>query len=376
MRVLTVFGTRPEAVKLAPVILAMQASPLIEHVSCVTGQHREMLHQVLNTFGLKPEHDLDIMRDGQGLTHITTSVLESVGRVVEDERPDYLIVQGDTTTAFAAALASFYRQIPVAHVEAGLRTGNVHSPWPEEMNRRLVGRLATIHFPPTQIAADNLRREGVDESDIRVTGNTVIDAMKWVVDRLAVDKTFAQRFGADLPPVDPDRRLILVTGHRRENFDGALERVCRALRQIADRGDVEIVYPVHLNPRVQTVVNSVLAGHRAVHLVPPMDYVPFISLMKRAYLIVTDSGGIQEEAPGLGKPVLITRDTTERPEAIIAGTAKLVGTDTETLLAAMNELLDNPEAYRRVAQAKNPFGDGNASHRIVETLLERHRKAT
>jgi UDP-N-acetylglucosamine 2-epimerase len=368
-RILTVFGTRPEAIKLAPVVLALQADARFEHVICVTGQHRQMLDQVLSTFNITPDHDINLMRPGQDLTHVTSVALEGIGRVLDQVQPDWVLVQGDTTSAFAGALAAFYRKMNVAHVEAGLRTGNIHSPWPEEMNRRLVGQLTTLHFPPTRMAANNLRREGVSDANICTTGNTVIDALQWVVGKLDSDAEFRRRFDVDLPTLNENRRLVLVTAHRRENFGGALERVCGALRQIADRGDVDLVYPVHLNPQVQSTANAMLAGHPAIHLVPPLDYVPFIALMQRAYLIVTDSGGIQEEAPGLGKPVLVTRDTTERPEAIEAGTAKLVGTDAECLLSAANDLLDNPAAYAAMAQARNPFGDGKAAARIVERLV-------
>jgi len=368
IRVLSVIGTRPEAIKLAPVVLALRADARVEHVTCVTAQHRQMLDQVLATFGLTPDHDLDLMRPNQDLDRVTAAVLDGVGRVINHAKPDWILVQGDTTTAFAAALAAFYRKVKVAHVEAGLRTGNIYSPWPEEMNRKLVTQLTTMHFAPTPAAADNLRRENVPEAQIRVTGNTVIDALRWIVARLDADPAFArtaeERFGF----LDRGRRLLLVTGHRRESFEGGLERVCLALKQLAERGDVEIVYPVHLNPKVQKIARGVLAQHPAVHLMEPLDYVPFVGLMRRAYLIVTDSGGIQEEAPGLGKPVLVTRDTTERPEAVTAGTARLVGTSTEELVKQATALLDDPHAYRQMAQARNPFGDGKAALRILETL--------
>lgn len=370
MRILTVFGTRPEAIKLAPVVLAFQDAAGAEHATCVTGQHREMLDQVLSVFDLKPEFDLNIMRPGQDLAHVTTATLSGMGDVIDSFRPDWLIVQGDTTTAFAAALAAFYRQIKVAHVEAGLRTGNVLSPWPEEMNRRLVGQLASMHFPPTETAAANLRREGVSEDAILVTGNTVIDALQLVADRLESDPALSSAYAKQFEFLDPDKRLILVTGHRRENFSGGLERVCRALATLGERGDVQIVYPVHLNPNVQATANAVLAECPAVHLIPPLDYLPFVYLMRRSFCIITDSGGIQEEAPGLGKPVLVTRDTTERPEAIEAGTARLIGTSSEKLVESATELLDNPDAYSAMAQARNPFGDGKAASRIVARLVQ------
>lgn len=372
VKVLTVFGTRPEAIKLAPVVQAFQAAPGVEHVTCVTGQHRQMLDQVLAVFDIKPEHDLNIMKPGQSLDHVTTAALTGVGAVMDDIQPDWVVVQGDTATAFAAALAGFYRKVKVAHVEAGLRTGNLMSPWPEEGNRKLIGQITTLHFPPTETSAGNLRREAVPEQDIAVTGNTVIDALQWVAARLQQDASLRSDFDARFSFIDPSKRLMLVTGHRRENFDGGLERVCMALRQIAERGDVEIVYPVHLNPKVQATAKQVLGDNPSVHLIDPQDYLPFVYLMQRSYLIVTDSGGIQEEAPGLGKPVLVTRDTTERPEAIAAGTARLVGTAAEDLVRHVCELLDDPAAYAQMAQAKNPFGDGKASGRIVDHILK-HR---
>jgi UDP-N-acetylglucosamine 2-epimerase len=367
VRVLTVFGTRPEAIKLAPVVLALEAAAGVTHASCVTGQHREMLDAVLAQFGITPRYDLDIMRPNQDLTHVTTAALEGVGRAIADFRPDWVIVQGDTTTAFAGALAAFYARVKVAHVEAGLRTGNLLSLWPEEANRRLVSQITSVHFAPTPRAAENLIREHVPPDDVLITGNTVIDALHWVAARVEGRSDIAEAFHF----LDPARKLILVTGHRRENFDGGLERVCRALATLGQRPDVQIVYPVHLNPTVQATAQAVLRGCPSVHLIAPQDYLPFVWLMRQAHLIVTDSGGIQEEAPGLGKPVLVTRDTTERPEAIEAGTARLIGTSTQALITAVHELLDDPAAYTRMAQAKNPFGDGKASARIVQRLLAR-----
>ncbi len=369
MRVLTVFGTRPEAIKLAPVVLAFQREASVQHVLCVTGQHRQMLDQVLAVFRLTPDHDLAIMKPGQDLTHVTMAVLEGLGAVIEAEKPDWVIVQGDTTTAFAASLTAFYRRVKVAHVEAGLRTGNIYSPWPEEMNRRLTGQIATLHFPPTEAAAANLAREGVPASRVLVTGNTVIDALHAVCARLDTDDALRGELDALFGWRDRSKRLVLVTGHRRENFEGGLERVCRALATLSRRGDVEIVYPVHLNPEVQRTARAVLADSPAVHLIAPLDYLPFVHLMRQADLIVTDSGGIQEEAPGLGKPVLVTRDTTERPEAIAAGTARLVGTDEAGLVAAATELLDDRAAYEAMAKAANPFGDGKAAERIVARMI-------
>lgn len=366
---MTVLGTRPEAIKLAPVVHAFCSDPRIEHILCVTGQHRTMLDQVLTIFRLKPDYDLNLMKPSQNLTHVTTAALEGVGDIIDKTEPDWVVVQGDTTTAFAAALAGFYRRVKVAHVEAGLRTGNIYSPWPEEMNRKLVSALATLHFPPTGCSADNLRKENIAEDAICITGNTVIDALQWMNQQLTDDDALRTKLESQFSFLDRSRRLILVTGHRRENFDGGLEQVCKALRTLADRDDVEIVYPVHLNPHVQEAANKTLSNNPRVHLIAPLDYEHFVALMRLAYIIVTDSGGIQEEGPSLGKPVLVTRDTTERPEAVTAGTARLVGTKTEDLLKAANELLDSRSAYETMAQAKNPFGDGKASERIVARIV-------
>ena len=365
-KILTVCGTRPEAIKLAPFILAAAASPDVDHRLCVTGQHRQMLDQVLAVFGITPDDDLNIMKSGQTLDQVVTGVLAGVGQIIDDWQPDWVVVQGDTSTAFAAALAAFHRKVRVAHVEAGLRTGNLLSPWPEEGNRRLIGQITAIHFPPTEQSAANLHREGFDPGTIKVTGNTVIDALQWVAARPDPN---AQAFDW----IDPAKRMILVTGHRRENFDGGLDRICQALATLAARDDLDIIYPVHLNPVVQKTAEAVLGGHANVHLIAPQDYRPFVALMQKAYLIVTDSGGIQEEAPGLGKPVLVTRDTTERPEAIEAGTARLIGTSSEALVASVTELLDNPTAYAAMAQAKNPFGDGKAAPRILARILQESR---
>jgi len=368
MRLLAVFGTRPEAIKMAPVLRRLAAVPGLTPLVCVTGQHRQMLDQVLELFAIRPDYDLDLMRAGQGLTYVTTAVLERLAEVLEQARPDRILVQGDTTTTFAAALAAFYAGVPVGHVEAGLRTGNVQAPWPEEMNRRLTTTIADLHFPPTAAARANLLAEGVDAARITVTGNTVIDALLEAVALLDADPARRAAIVAALPKLDPGKRLILVTGHRRENFSGGLERVARGLRQLADRGDVEVVYPVHLNPKVQQAAHAVLGGHPAIHLIAPLDYLPFVQLMRQSYLIVTDSGGVQEEAPSLGKPVLVTRDTTERPEAVAAGTVRLVGTDTGALVEQANRLLDDPAAYAAMSFAHNPYGDGRAAARIVEVL--------
>lgn len=372
MRVLTVFGTRPEAIKLAPVVRAL-ANSSVDHAVCVTGQHREILDQVLEVFQIKPQYDLDIMTPAQSLSEVTSRVLAGVERVVQEFAPDWVIVQGDTTTAFASALAAFYNKACVAHVEAGLRTGVVYSPWPEEMNRRLVSALATLHFAPTETAKLNLISEKVAADRIDVTGNTIIDALHWAAELVATDCDLRTRFGHQFEFVAGSRRIILVTGHRRENFDGGLERVCRSLQRVAERSDVQIIYPVHPNPNVRAVARAMLADRPNVHLVDPVEYLPFVWLMQRAHIIVTDSGGIQEEAPGLGKPVLVTRDTTERPEAVAAGVARLVGTNEDDLVCALNELLDDSQAYSAMAQAKNPFGDGHAAERIVERMLQEKR---
>lgn len=369
LRVMLVFGTRPEAIKMAPIVRRMAETPGLTPLVCVTAQHREMLDQVLELFRIRPDHDLNVMRSAQGLTYVTTAVLEGLAEVYAAARPDRVLVQGDTTTTFAAALAAFYARIPVGHVEAGLRTWNMHSPWPEEMNRKLTTGLADLHFPPTTASRDNLLREGVDPARIHVTGNTGIDALLEAVAILDASPALKAEADARIPALDPARRVVLVTGHRRENFDGGLERVARGLRRLAERGDLELVYPVHLNPAVRRVAQEVLGRHPHIHLIEPLDYLPFVNLMRRAHLIVTDSGGVQEEAPSLGKPVLVTRDTTERPEAVEAGTVELVGTDGERLVERATRLLDDRAAYDSMAFAHNPYGDGYAAGRIIEALF-------
>lgn len=369
MRVLSVFGTRPEAIKMAPVVRRLATAPGVESLVCLSGQHADMVAPVMDLFGLSADRDLAIMRAGQGLTHITCAVLSGLEDVLADLRPDWVLVHGDTTTTMAASLAAFYAGIPVGHVEAGLRTRNLAAPWPEEANRQITGRLTRLHFAPTPAARDNLLAEAVDPDWVRVTGNTVIDALYHVRDHvLTGDRAaaIADEFGW----LDPGKRLILVTGHRRENFDGGLDRVCRALADLAARGDVEIVYPVHLNPKVRATVNEVLTGRSGVHLIEPVSYLPFVWLMSRAEIIVTDSGGIQEEGPSLGKPVLVTRETTERPEAVDAGTVRLVGTDPDRLVAETARLLDDSDAYAAMARALNPYGDGLAAGRILAALEE------
>jgi len=367
-RVLTVFGTRPEAIKMAPVVGALTSDGLFDARLCVTAQHRQMLDQVLDIFGLRPDFDLDLMKPGQDLSDITSNVLLGMREVYREWKPDLVLVHGDTTTTLAASLSAYYARVQVGHVEAGLRTFNKYAPWPEEINRRLTGGVTDIHFAPTERAASNLRREGVSAENIHITGNTVIDALLEVVERIrgdeALSREFAQRFGF----LEPAKRLILVTGHRRENFGAGFESICEALRDIAARGDVQIVYPVHLNPNVQDPVHRLLGDRSDVHLIEPLDYLPFVYLMDRSHLIITDSGGVQEEAPSLGKPVLVMRETTERPEAVEAGTVKLVGTDRAAIVREAHRLLDDRAAYEAMGRAHNPYGDGRAAARIRSVM--------
>src|SRR5690554_6227780 len=369
LRTLCVFGTRPEAIKMAPLALALQADPRFDARVCVTGQHREMLDQVLELFALVPDHDLAIMRPGQDLTDVTTAILQGMKTVLTEQRPDVVLVHGDTATTFAATLAAYYQQVPVAHVEAGLRTGNLYSPWPEEANRKLTGALAALHFAPTQKSADNLLAEGVAGEAVHITGNTVIDALFRIVERFNKDSELAGSLAEQFPFLNPDRRVVLVTGHRRESFGGGFERICEALNRTARAfPDVDIVYPVHLNPNVREPVNRLLSGLDNVHLIGPLDYLPFVYLMSRSYLILTDSGGIQEEAPSLGKPVLVMRDTTERPEAVEAGTVELVGTDVGRICERLRALLTDEATYQRMSLAHNPYGDGAACSRILDRI--------
>lgn len=369
MKVLTVFGTRPEAIKMAPLVLALQDDARFESLLCVTGQHREMLDQVLDLFALVPDFDLNIMKPGQDLTDVMAGVLQGMRQVLAESEPDIVLVHGDTATTFAATLASYYQQIPVGHVEAGLRTGNLYSPWPEEANRKLTGVLAALHFAPTEQSAANLLAEGVAGDRVHITGNTVIDALLRVVSRINQDKALTVFLSGQFPFLNPSRRFILVTGHRRESFGAGFERICDALRRTACAfPDVDIVYPVHLNPNVRETVNRLLYDLGNVYLIEPQDYLPFVYLMSRSFLILTDSGGIQEEAPSLGKPVLVMRDTTERPEAVKAGTVELVGTDVKRICERLSVLLKDDEAYERMSRAHNPYGDGQACGRIVEVL--------
>lgn len=368
-KIMLVFGTRPEAIKMAPVVKALQDDPNFEVCVCVTGQHREMLNQVLKVFGIEPDYNLRIMKSGQSLFDIAAGIITQMQEVVAQEKPDVILVHGDTTTTMAASIVSYYSDIPFGHVEAGLRTGNLRSPWPEEGNRRVAGALARYHFASTDEARQNLLDENMPEESILVTGNTVIDALLMARDILDKDEKLRSDAEAKLAGLDSERDILLVTGHRRESFGGGFERICAALDQLAERfPDLQIVYPVHLNPNVRKPVFDLLGARANIHLIEPLDYLPFVHLMSRSKLILTDSGGIQEEAPSLGKPVLVMRDTTERPEAIEAGTALLVGTDVETIVKTATTLLEDAAAYKVMSTAHNPYGDGKAAERIVEFL--------
>lgn len=376
MKILLVFGTRPEAIKMAPVYTALMAVSGLDIKVCVTGQHRQMLDQVLELFQIKPDFDLNLMKPGQDLSDITSNVLLGLREVFKQWLPDMVLVHGDTTTTLGASLAAYYAKVQVGHVEAGLRTGHKYAPWPEEMNRRLTGAVADLHFAPTTQARDNLLAEGVPASAIHVTGNTVIDALLQVVKRVQTDTVLQHSMRERFEFLQPDKRMVLVTGHRRENFGQGFEDICHALASIAQRGDTQVVYPVHLNPNVQEPVNRILGQCANVHLLPPQDYLPFVYLMDRSSLIVTDSGGVQEEAPSLGKPVLVMRDTTERPEAVAAGTVKLVGTSRQRIVDAATQLLDDTAAYQIMARAHNPYGDGLAAQRIANTLVQTRTEVT
>ena len=378
--ILLVFGTRPEAIKMAPLVKKLQENPEeFQTVVCVTGQHREMLDQVLHLFDITPDYDLNIMKPNQDLYDITSRILLGMRDVLKEVQPDIVLVHGDTTTSMAAALAAFYQQIPVGHVEAGLRTGNIYSPWPEEMNRLMTGRISTVHFSPTPLAKQNLLQEHVDEAKIVVTGNTVIDALQMVVERLKNDEQLSGEvkdkvlnMGYDVNRLGEDRRLVLITGHRRENFGEGFLNICHAIKNLSEKyPNVDFVYPMHLNPNVRKPVLEILGeGAENVFLIEPLDYLPFVYMMQHSTLILTDSGGVQEEAPGLGKPVLVMRDTTERPEAVEAGTVLLVGTDQQKIEQGVSMLLDDADCYRRMSEAVNPYGDGLACERIVGELLK------
>lgn len=369
-KILLVFGTRPEAIKMAPLALLLkQQEGSFETKVCVTGQHRQMLDQVLELFNLTPDFDLNLMKPGQTLSDITSGVLKGLEQVFAEWTPDVVLVHGDTATTFAASLAAYYHKIAVGHVEAGLRTGDIYSPWPEEANRKLTGALTTYHFAPTQSSYNNLIKENIDPKNITITGNTVIDALLTVKEKVEKDQAVITQFEQQFDFLNPTKKLILVTGHRRENFGQGFLSICTALANIAKQyPDVQIVYPVHLNPNVQKPVNELLSGISNIYLIAPQDYLPFVYLMNRSYLILTDSGGIQEEAPSLGKPVLVMRDTTERPEAVEAGTVKLVGTDAVLIQQSVIELLENTDLYQTMAAAHNPYGDGTASQQIIHAL--------
>jgi len=371
-KVLVVFGTRPEAIKMAPVVRALRQRPGFETLVCVTAQHRSMLDQVMSLFEITPDFDLNLMSTSQTLEGVSARILESLSKVLVEASPDLVLVHGDTTTTSMTSLACFYKRIPVGHVEAGLRTDDMWSPWPEELNRRLTGLISRLHFAPTRTAADNLVAEKVDPSSIEVTGNTVIDALITVTERLNLDPSLSAPLREHFAFLREDRRLILVTGHRRENFGDGMHEICSALLALSRRPDVEIVYAVHLNPNVKGPVESELANQSNIHLIPPQDYLSFVYLMMRSHIILTDSGGIQEEAPSLGKPVLVMRHTTERPEAVEAGTARLVGANASNIVTAARQLLDSPSHYKAMSNRSNPYGDGHAADRIasrVKTFL-------
>ena len=386
-KVMLVFGTRPEAIKMAPLVKEFQKDHKnFKTLVCVTGQHREMLDQVLQIFDIHPDFDLNIMKQGQDLYDVTSRVLLGMRDILRQERPDIVFVHGDTTTSTASALAAFYQQIPVAHIEAGLRTYNIYSPWPEEMNRQLTGRIATYHFSPTQLSRSNLLSEGINDEKIIVTGNTVIDALYWVVNKIHNDQQLSEDLrqelleaGYDTNRLTNGRRLVLITGHRRENFGDGIIHMCTAIKDLTQKyPDVDFVYPMHLNPNVRQPIHEVFGENLDnlgnMFFIEPLEYLSFVYLMEKSFIVLTDSGGIQEEAPGLGKPVLVMRDTTERPEAVEAGTVKLVGTDYKAIVTNVRELLDSSKAYQRMSQAINPYGDGNACARIVNTFIRKYKQ--
>ncbi len=366
IKVLSVFGTRPEAIKMAPLVKELESRKEIESIVCVTAQHREMLDQVLDTFKIKPDYDLNIMKKGQTLSDITSRVLEGLDEVIKEVKPNIVLVHGDTTTSFAAALSAFYNQVDIGHVEAGLRTNDKYSPYPEEMNRQWVDCMCDMYFAPTELSAKNLIKEGKDKSKIYITGNTAIDAMKTTVTKEYKNK--------ELDWIKPNERLILLTAHRRENLGEPMHNIFKAVRKIVEEfSDVKVIYPIHLNPLVREIANEELSGCDRVHLIEPLEVFDFHNFQNKSYIILTDSGGIQEEAPSLGKPVLVLRDTTERPEGIKAGTLKLTGTDEETIYKETKKLLTNKEAYNKMSKASNPYGDGHASERITDAIVEKYK---
>jgi len=372
LRILSIFGTRPEAIKMAPLVLEMEKSEYIESLVCVTAQHREMLDQVLELFGIKPDYDLDLMLPGQSLSGLSSRMIESLDIVLKDANPDLILVHGDTTTTFISSLCAFYNQIPIGHVEAGLRTGNLKSPWPEEANRVLTGVLTKFHFAPTTNAKNNLLNENVSEDNIFVTGNTVIDSLLTIRDKLnSNDHNILNNSALNLPFNLEQEKIILITGHRRENFGSGFENICKAILILSQKyQDLKFVYPVHLNPNVRKPVSELLSAQENVYLIEPLEYLPFINIMSNSYLILTDSGGIQEEAPSLGKPVVVMRETTERPEAVEAGTVCLVGTNADKIVNKVSELIDDEESYQNMSRSHNPYGDGQASLRIISHIIE------
>lgn len=383
-KIMLVFGTRPEAIKMAPLIKEFEKhQESFQTIICVTGQHREMLDQVLDVFGIKPHYDLNIMRQGQDLYDVTARILTGMRDIIKETSPDIVLVHGDTTTSTSAALAAFYQQIPVGHVEAGLRTHNIYSPWPEEMNRQITGRIASFHFAPTTLSRDNLISENINESNIIVTGNTVIDALHLVSDKINRNPELRERLdkelldnGYDTGRLDNGRKLVLITGHRRENFGDGFINICKGIKHLTEKyPDVDFVYPMHLNPNVRKPIHEIFGNTSSdlsnIFFIEPLEYLAFVNLLKKSYLVLTDSGGIQEEAPGLGKPVLVMRDTTERPEALAAGTVKLVGTDYERIISEVSRLLEDPDYYNNMSLAINPYGDGLACSRIVNFFLNK-----
>lgn len=368
MKILSVFGTRPEAIKMAPIIKALEECNGINSIVCVTGQHREMLYQVLRIFDIKPHYDLEVMSLNQTLNGLSSRIISSLDKILDDVSPDWVLVHGDTTTSMAASIAAFHRRIRIAHVEAGLRTHDLTQPWPEEMNRHVTDAISNLLFPPTPRAANNLSIEGLSKRDIFVTGNTVIDALYYTINKIREDDNLIKELNSRFSFLDTTKKTLLVTGHRRENFGQGFLEICNALLELSQRDDIQIVYPVHLNPNVHGIVNKMLSGESNIHLIDPLDYVPFVWLMNKSYLILTDSGGVQEEAPSLGKPVLVMRDVTERPEAVEAGTVKLVGTSSQNIIEEVSALYNDKVLYEKFAVASNPYGDGNASKRILAAL--------
>ncbi|MEO9385736.1 non-hydrolyzing UDP-N-acetylglucosamine 2-epimerase [Chromobacterium phragmitis] len=370
MRILTIFGTRPEAIKMAPLVIELNSIKGIDARVCVTGQHREMLDQVLKLFEIKPDYDLNIMRPNQTLQSVTTDIISSLSPILEDFKPDSVLVHGDTTTTFAASIAAFYKQINIVHIEAGLRTGDIYSPWPEEGNRKLTSIIAHLHFAPTISSYENLLKENIPSDKIFITGNTVIDALLIAIEKLNNCETLRRSIEEKFSFLDKKRKSVLITAHRRENFGDGIKNICNAIKKLADEyKDFDFIYPIHMNPKIQVPVKAALTGIPNIHLIEPLDYLPFIYIMSRATIILTDSGGIQEEAPTLGKPVLVMRDTTERPEAVAAGTVRLVGTNTETIIKEFKKIIDDEDEYNRMAKAKNPYGDGKSRKIIVSKII-------